>query len=505
MNFLLRGATDDRWFAGILAGALLIKLALAAAIPLTGDESYFVLYARHVDWGGFYDHPPMVGWLLWLMERLGSHPLVLRLPAVLTGLLLALGLYVALRDIDEARARLVALLMLLTPVYLIGVLITSDTGLILFGVASVLVLQQAVNRNRNGLFVLAGVLLGLAFLSKYFAVLLGLAYVAWMLAFARHQWPGFALLFLAVLPFGLWNIAWNILHCWDHVMFNMINRHQGAGFAPGGSIGYVLMLLYLLSLPLWHLIRQRHTVWQGLREHRRLLLAVTGTLPLLVFGLLSPWREIGLHWLLLFVPMVLACCMFLPRPALEQNIRFMGWFAAAHLLVVIGLLWLPTDAWREHPARGDIVFHLEPDAVGEVLAAFEGDFYATDSYSRSAILGYYTPHYWRVFGPGSRHGRQDDRITDWREHDGERMVFFSRRGEVRHEALAPYFDAVQVHTVEVAGTRYEVAVAESFDYAAYRQQVLTRIAERYYNIPDFLPLCACSFLARYGGDNGQNP
>jgi 4-amino-4-deoxy-L-arabinose transferase-like glycosyltransferase len=62
-----------------------------------------------------------------------------------------------------------------------NVLVTTDTPLVFFSVASLL----AFARQR---FLLAGVLLGLAFLSKYFAVLLGLAYLAWAIA-ARRPAP----------------------------------------------------------------------------------------------------------------------------------------------------------------------------------------------------------------------------------------------------------------------------------------------------------------------------
>jgi len=115
-----------------------------------------------------------------------------------------------------------ALAFMLLPANVWAVLITTDTPLILFSVASML----AFARER---FLLAGVLLGLAFLSKYFAVLLGLAYLVWAVAARRPA--AFGLAFLGALPFGLVNLYWNWQACWCNVMFNAINRHEGAGLS----------------------------------------------------------------------------------------------------------------------------------------------------------------------------------------------------------------------------------------------------------------------------------
>ena len=52
---------------------------LAYVIPMSGDEAYFIIWAKHLDFG-YYDHPPMVGWFLHLMLYLGSSEVILRLP-----------------------------------------------------------------------------------------------------------------------------------------------------------------------------------------------------------------------------------------------------------------------------------------------------------------------------------------------------------------------------------------------------------------------------------------
>ena len=499
MKWLALAATRDRIFWGVFGGVLLIKMLIAALLPFTGDEAYFIVYARNVDWGGFYDHPPMVGWLIWLMERISSHPLVIRLPAIAAGFILALGTYGLLRGIDEQRARLISLLLLLSPVYLVAVLITSDTGLIIFGFLSGLAYYRGVTSGRPEFFLLSGVLLGLSFLSKYFAVLIGIAYGVHFLLMARHQWRGFALLVLGVLPFIVWNIAWNYLNCWDHVMFNVFNRH-GGGDVSLGTVGlYLLTLVYLLALPLWYLLRQRRAVLAELQERRLEVFLFLAGVPLLIWLLLSPMVRIGVHWLLLFIPFIYVAYVGLSHVALERSVRFMGWFGLIHVVLVGVLLALPMDLFKGRSSHFDAVFHMQPAAVAEALARFDADFYATNSYSRSAILSYYTGHYWSVYGGGGRHARLDDSITDWRALDGGRMVFVRNRPRIDPigDDLEGYFDAVEVEQVTVQGVTFDVAVADGFDYASYRDEVLHRARERYYNFPRWLPVGGCTFTERY--------
>ena len=64
-------------FWGAFALTLVIKLALAAGFPITGDEAFFYQWGVFPAWG-YSDHPPMVGWLLAGLRMAGEHPLVLR-------------------------------------------------------------------------------------------------------------------------------------------------------------------------------------------------------------------------------------------------------------------------------------------------------------------------------------------------------------------------------------------------------------------------------------------
>src|ERR1017187_8187539 len=109
-------------FKFVLLLTLAIKFILAWILPMSGDEAYFIVWAHHPDFG-YYDHPPMVGWLLQLLLYLGSSEVLLRLPAILLSTLLGIGIYQLFKPYDEAKAALVAILYLVSPLNILNVLV----------------------------------------------------------------------------------------------------------------------------------------------------------------------------------------------------------------------------------------------------------------------------------------------------------------------------------------------------------------------------------------------
>ena len=194
---------------------LAFKIWLAVALPMTGDEAYFIYWGVYPDYG-FYDHPPMIGWILTLLLPLSRAEWALRLPVIVLPALVALVMLQYLRPADESKAYVAALAFLLVPVNVWNVLITTDTPLVLFCVLSALCFAAALQRGSRMLYAVSGALLGLAFLSKYLALLLGLAYLAFVLTqpAGRRSWRGLAIAFAGVLPFAALNAWWNYNHCW---------------------------------------------------------------------------------------------------------------------------------------------------------------------------------------------------------------------------------------------------------------------------------------------------
>jgi 4-amino-4-deoxy-L-arabinose transferase-like glycosyltransferase len=345
----------------VLAGAA-VRLVLAAAVPVTVDEAYYVDWARHLQ-PGYLDHPPLVAWLVAAPLRLlGPSALAIRLPAVAlqaATTLLAASLAGALAG---RRAAITAAVVLqATPVFSLGAtLVTPDAPLALAWAGTLWAVERALRRGGRW-FLAAGLFLGVGALSKLTAGLLGIAVLAALLATRDGRralaspWPWLgAVLALAVASPML---AWNAARGWPSVTFQATHGARGGGFSPialarsvGAQAGYVSPLVLALAAA---------AAWRALRAPRTAAVAALAfsALPVVAFftlaaaftpGALPHWPAPG--WLSATVLLAAAGTRLL-RPAL--------WVGFATSALVVGAVLLPLPVagpldelrgWREGAA-----------------------------------------------------------------------------------------------------------------------------------------------------------
>ena len=490
-------------FYATLLATLAFRFWLAYALPMTGDEAYFIYWGVYPDYG-YYDHPPMVGWILALMLQLSRAAWVLRLPVIVLPALVAFVMLQYLRTADEAKAYLAALAFLLVPVSVWNVLITTDTLLVLFSFLSALCYAAALRRESRLLYAASGVLLGLAFLSKYFAVLLALAYLSYVLSqpAGRRSWRGLAITFAGVLPFVGLNAWWNYNHCWANLMFNLYNRHGDAGWSPQNPLLYALSVLYMLSpVALYQFWRSRAALAQKLAEPRARLFMLAWVVPLIVFALLALMKRIGLHWLLSFVPFFfITAALLLSAAQLKKSVVYLFAFSAIHVAATVGASLLPLEVWKGSRHYEGIVFHVKIAELLQRLEPYAGKYeFSADGFSPAVTASYASGRYFFVFGTASSHGRQDDILTDFRALAG-RNILVLRKNPPNAADYTPYFANVELRQFELHGATFYLVLGQGFDYPRYRDGALRPLRERYYRIPSYLPLAHCYFCERYFPD-----
>lgn len=491
-----------RWLMAAGALSLALRLWIATTFPITGDEAFFYWWGVYPDWG-YYDHPPMVGWLIAAMRAtLGDTTWAIRLPVVL--LPLALGGLVgwALSPLDRERTAWAVLFFWLAPINWLNVLITTDTPLMFWSVLSVALLLRAERRERmDGTawlqYALSGLFLGCAFLSKYFSVVLGLTYAVYFALYRRDRWAAFALLVLCALPGPAINIAYNMSHGWSNIMFNLYNRNEGESFAWNKPLLYLAMMVYLVTpVAAWLAWKQRAALAAASRQQR--LLACVVVVPLLFFALLSLKKVVGLHWVLSFYPFGFALLAFaLPRDKLRTCAVGMAVFAALHVLVVAGLYASSLDNWKGTRLYPQIIrSYKTAEMLQQVVVP--GTVLMAHAYTPASIYGYELRRYVPVFGPGNFHARQDDMLVDFSLYQGK-TVRILRMDAPHIEEYQPYFDSVQVLSFSQDGVPFYAVEGRGFNYPAYRDGVLATIYNRYYNIPAWLPMTGCPFCERLCG------
>lgn len=288
------------WVASTLA-----RLLVAGQFGLSIDESHYVLYARHLAWG-YFDHPPVVGFLGALTSLLGHSVFFYRLGPVVcsaASILLLRRLALALYR-DERVALGAQVLLLFMPMgHLIAVALLPDATLNVFWCGAMLAAWRALQGGRWRDWIVMGLLFGGAMLSKYHGVLIPLCLGAYVLASpAQRHWlrspKPYAAGLLGALVF-LPNIVWNARHEWISYAFQLAHghgRHAGLKLSKilvafGGQFAAASPVIFgLLVAGFIVLVRTR-----PVREADRFVLWTS--LPVFVFFLFMGMRGAILpHW-----------------------------------------------------------------------------------------------------------------------------------------------------------------------------------------------------------------
>jgi hypothetical protein len=504
-----------RLFAALLVLTLVFRFWLAAAFPITGDEAYFIWWGWKPDWG-FYDHPPMIGWWLAALSLAGKSEWWLRLPVILQPALLSLAVYWALPRlvpaVSEERRLWAAVLVLLAPVNVWNVFITTDTPLIYFSVLSGLAWMRASRDDAPHWYLAAGLLLAGAVLSKYFAAILGFAYLVDVLRRrGAGAWTGLAIAYACTLPALALMAWWNSGNCWPNYMFNFVNRHGDAGWSLKTPLLYAVTLAYVLGPPvLWLAWRSADRRYLPAKRNPRYAervgadssiptaLTTLAWLPFLLFAVLALVKQIGLHWLLSFVPFTLAWLALRLTPgSLRRLGLFFAGFATLHVAAILVVSRLPLETWQKARLYDGIVLTFEHQALARELQPYREDWVlAMDGYSNAVTLGYNLRRYVIVFGEASSHARHDDLATDFRALAGRNFLIL-RKSQPTLDDYRKYFRQVSVDSFEVRGARFWRVKGEDFDYPAYRDGVLAGVRRKYYAVPAWLPQTACYMCDRY--------
>ena len=501
-------SSADRIFLRSLVVTTIIRAVLAAIVPLTGDEAYFVVWGEYLDYG-YYDHTPMAGWWLAAALALGKSVWLMRLPALLTTVAVAWMIWRAARTLDPAKAGWVAAIYLWSPHNVLNFFTTTDTPLILFSALCCVLLFRAVRTDRALEYLLAGLMLGLAFLSKYFAVLLGVAVAVLLVGYCgRRRWLGLALVIAGVLPCAAVNIAWNYHHGWTNILFNLFNRTSDAGFSIGNVVAYLAVLVMPVAPLAWFLMRPRvegrlpwREAWERWKGNGAIVYVITALFPLVLLLLVSTQKPVGAHWPLSYFPsLFIALVVLFSDQALQRLTRAMRIFGVTLCGIAgVGVL-LPVGWLSGHKSYDSIVLGTHADEVGRALAPYQGEYeLMTFSYAKSAMLSFWSESHVPVIGNGSHHGRQDDLITDFRAFDGKKIVVLCD-SEARARLAGTWFEESAVQDIEVRGAHFRLVLGRGFKFAEYREAVLRPIALRYYRMPSWLASWspASFFFERYG-------
>ncbi|MDH3353953.1 MAG: glycosyltransferase family 39 protein, partial [Chromatiales bacterium] len=385
----------ERGTVALVTLLTLIHLLVAGQFELSGDESHYVLYAYHLDWS-YFDHPPLVGWILATVLPFSDSEFALRLWPIALSVISSWLLYrLTQRLYPESSpwvpAIAVALLQSSIIFHLLSLALLPDTPLLTLGLASALLLHRAVIDGEHRTWLWIGLLFGLAGLSKYTAVLLVMSTLllivwgGWRQLLNPWLWIGVALAALLITPVLWWNYSndWiSFLYQFNHGMPQSGWSIKRLGISFAGQLITYGPLLVISGIA---------AGIAGLREskHRFVLLMA---LPLLLFFGWNSGYELSLpHWTLLGWALLLPLSAhWLVSNQHLRTVRLLIWGGAIYSALLLTILlsslfqpWLPFEegqypladlyGWKQTAQRAVVLAAEHPTKDGDTPAIFAGN------------------------------------------------------------------------------------------------------------------------------------
>lgn len=335
----------------MLALAFVLHLGLGAAMGLSVDEAHYLLYAVHPALS-YFDHPPLVGWVQWPLVATDAPIAVLRLVPGLLWLGTVWGVYrLTLRmaagqpGAQRAAGWAVGVLVLAPVLHVLGIGLLPDTLLMFLTVAlmwQTLEVMQTSSQTRLKPWLLLGLGLGLAGLSKYTAVLAAVAVAVcllrahgWRILRNPRVWLALVMALALVVPVAWWNAQ----NQW--ISFTYQAQHSAGSAWRWREVLRFLLVQLLAYGPLlcWGFLARR----QAAREVRGLWAFFA--VPFGVLALLSGGGSSLPHWTApAWVALAPFAGMALARRWDAGRRRLVGLLALGQGLACVALLGLMLTA-----------------------------------------------------------------------------------------------------------------------------------------------------------------
>ncbi|MGV8124699.1 MAG: ArnT family glycosyltransferase [Candidatus Xenobiia bacterium LiM19] len=314
-------------FIGVVVIAV-IQFLCTCRVPLSGDEAYYWMWSKRLALG-YYDHPPMVAWLIALGTAiLGDTPQGARLMSVVLSAatsLLLFNLCYRISRKETVAFGAIALYWLIPFLAVESVMTIPDAGLIFFWTLSMTLFYDAVlGKKRWTSWFLGGITWALAFYSKFTALI----FLPSMLLFLiispsgrqslRHRGPWLALgaAVVTLIPYILWNVS----NQWISLHFQLMSRHAVLASASSYLSKYLLLQSAALS-PLMPLLFI-YVIWKAVRlksspNWEAFLYLISLSVPTYLFFLyVSLHEQVEINWP---VAGVLGLVVLTPLVLLDQQ------------------------------------------------------------------------------------------------------------------------------------------------------------------------------------------
>jgi len=245
----MRHQSPSSWAVICVCIAAVVHFALGFSIEFSVDEAHYALYAQHLAWS-YFDHPPLVGWIQWPLVTLTSTEGLIRLIPELLWILSCYLVYqvtLELHHLIQGRnagyltsalpspnicGLMAVLAIIAAPIpHVLAIGLLPDTLLTPLSLGLMWMALRWLMKDHFSMvdWVVTGVLLGLAGLSKYTAAFTAIALLFVFISTPRKAWVtklGFWIAALIALAFITPVLYWNYINDWISFKYQIAH---GAG------------------------------------------------------------------------------------------------------------------------------------------------------------------------------------------------------------------------------------------------------------------------------------
>ncbi len=459
-------------------GFQLFRFVLLPFMGLMPQDAYYYLYSQNLSYS-YFDHPGMIGYILRIFTDIfGQSVFVIKFTDFTITSITILIFYKLASLFLSKKRRCRSMILLVSTIFIsiISFNSTPDIPLLLFWTMNVLCMYKAIFEQNKWYWILGGVSMGLAFDSKYSALLLPIGTLSFLIFSNQYRkliispWLWISFIISIIVTFPVW--WWNYQNEFASFAFqssartSTINKFEINLPFFFGAIGHQLLLLIPVLFSVFITFSFKHLK----KAFTKFRLPSDKTLFLLAFFIptffgflfIAPIYWIKINWIMpSYITGIILAGMYISKKLLKTQLIISILF---HIALATQLLFylvpIKSDdtwvGWEELSVEVKLLQKKYPKTF----------IFSTDEYKTSAILNFYLNK--RVYGknilgePALQFDYLGDNLTTL---DSENALYINSDKKFKNNnklgELPPSFKLFFESTVELEpiivneGTNYE--------------------------------------------------
>ena len=398
ITLFLKNNTAISWVVGFQ----LFRFLLLPFMGLMPQDAYYYLYGQNLSLS-YFDHPGMVGYILRIFtDVLGQSVYVIKLADFTITSITILSFY-KLATLFLSKHRLFRSLILFSSTIFISILSfnsTPDVPLLLFWTLTIIFFYKAIFEEKKWYWIVAGISMGLAFNSKYTALLLHIGVLGFLVFSSKYRkllispWLWLGIIISVAVIFPVW--WWNFQNEFASFAFqssertNSISKFEIKPLLFFGTIGHQLILLLPILFSVFVVFSFKHIkkalIKFKLPSEKTLFLLAFFIPTFIGFFVISPVYWVKLNWMMpSYVTGTIIAGMYISKKLLKTQLLISIIF---HVIIASQIIFYfvpikSDDTWVGWKELGEKVEEIsEKDSQAFI--------FSIDGYKTSAQLRFFT-------------------------------------------------------------------------------------------------------------------